>query len=167
MHVRAHPNGRVIVTPVDFSSLAVDADDEQTAMRAAIARVTDTLRKLSGSVRARFADPVVAELDSCTVEAFGQNGTPPVRITVALVVAVRETHEGTFYVVAAPEVDHAYIASTSREAARKQAQKAILEAFPHWGPNAVLSCDDVGESRLELVEVPFPPPAEKIGRAHV
>ena len=160
MHIREHPAGRVIVTPVDFAGLSVDADDLETAMRAAVGRATRQLRRMSGSIRARLADPVDAELDSVTVEIAKQKGAKPVRVTVALVVAVRETQAGTIYVVSAPELPHVHVAARERDEARTKAQKAIREAFQHWDLDAVLSCDDVGGARLELVEVPFPPPAE-------
>ena len=67
-----------------------------------------------------------------------------VRVTVALVVAVRETQAGTIYVVSAPELPHVHVAARERDEARSKAQKAIKEAFEHWDLDAVLSCDDVG-----------------------
>src|SRR5690348_10241061 len=58
LHVREHPEGRVIVTPVDFPDLSVDGDDYGAALRAVRSRVAQRLRAISGSVRNMLAAPV-------------------------------------------------------------------------------------------------------------
>ena len=68
LHVRKLPNGRVIVTPVEYPNLAVDAEDVPVARRRVLTRVAAHLRTTSGSMRAALANPVVAELDSVEVK---------------------------------------------------------------------------------------------------
>jgi hypothetical protein len=164
MHVREHPHGRVIVTPVDFPGLTVDADHADAAMRAALGRVTRRLREMSGSVRAMLAAPVEAELDEVKLNIGRRKGAKPLHITVGLVVAARETRNGSIYVVSAPEIPHFRIAVGDRSEIRERAKDELRRAIDHWELDAVLSCDEVGEVRLVQVELPFPSPSETDAR---
>src|SRR5438128_1578411 len=104
LHVREHPHGRVIVTPVDFPNLSVDADTYEAASAAATSRLTRRLRGISGSVRTALAAPVVAELDQITLKLRrGSKGANEVQIAIGFVVAARETSKGLLFVVRAPE----------------------------------------------------------------
>jgi hypothetical protein len=144
MHVREHPSGRVIVTPVEFANLSVDAEDEATAMRLATDRVSTQLRKLSGSYRARLAEPVDGELDSVSVQLPKVKGTEALRVNVALVVTVRATHTGTIFLVAAPEVPHVRLAGRERDEVVTRARKAIRQTFQHWDLEADRTGRDAG-----------------------
>ena len=72
LHVREHPSGRVIVTPVDFPGLSVDAETYDAALAVVTGKLNRTLRGLSGSMRTTLSADVVADLDS--VELDTQEG---------------------------------------------------------------------------------------------
>jgi ATP-dependent Clp protease ATP-binding subunit ClpA len=161
LHVHEHPEGRVVVTPVDFPRLSVDADSYHAAHAAAVSRVTRQLRGISGSLRSGLSRPVAAELEVAEVALpAGKKGAKPPRITVGLVIVLRPTSQGEVYVVRAPEVPDFEVAVADRERARPAAESGLKEAFAHWELSAVLACDQMGSVRLETVELPFPPASE-------
>ena len=121
----------------------------------------------SGCARCRarsaraLAEPVDAELDSITVDLARRKGAKPVPVTVGARrrrCARRRPGRSTSSRRRSSRTSASPLASATRPGSK--AQKEIREAFEHWDLDAVLSCDDTGASRLELVEVPFPPPSE-------
>src|SRR2546428_9879048 len=100
LHFHEHPAGRVIVTPVEFPGLSVDADSYEAARAAAVSRITRQLKRISGSVRSGLSAPVDAELDVAEVVLpGGRKGAKTPRITVSLVVTLRAASSGELYVV--------------------------------------------------------------------
>jgi ATP-dependent Clp protease ATP-binding subunit ClpA len=158
LHVREHPSGRVIVTPVDFPGLSVDADTYGAALAVVTGKLSRQLRGLSGSMRTRLAGEVVAELDSVEVSLKRQK--VPVRITLSLVVRLQETSSGSVYTVHAPEVPDWSVAVTLRDAVQVAAKDALKSRLGHWELDALLASDDVGTTRLETITIPFPPADE-------
>lgn len=155
LHVREHPEGRVIVTPVDFPDLTVDADTYEAALRAVTGKLTRKLRSLTGSMRTALAAPVVAELDR--VELSIQRPKTTVTVSIGLVVSIQETSAGLLYVVRAPEVPELAIPVKLRDAVHSAARAALRERLSHWNLEALLASDEVGEVRLETLTLPFPP----------
>ena len=156
LHVREHPNGRVIVTPVDFPELTVDADNYEAALRVTTSKLARQLRSLSGSVRThQLSAPVVAELDRVNV-TLKRPRTATVRIAVSLVVTIQETSRGLLFVVRAPEVPQFAVALQNRETVAESAKRALTGILAHWDLHEVMACDDVGETRLETVTIAFP-----------
>ena len=82
LHVREHPSGRVIVTPVDFPRLSVDAETYEAALAVVTNKLTRQLRNLSGSMRTALSAEVVAELER--VELTLKRKKVPIRITLSL-----------------------------------------------------------------------------------
>ena len=161
LHVHEHPEGRVIVTPVDFPRLSVDADTYEAAHAAATSRITRQLRNVSGSVRNGLSAPVDAELDVAEVTLpRAAKGAGKAKIVVSLVVTLRSTSQGELFVVRAPEVPDFEIAVTDRDQVRPSAEAGLREELAHWGVSAILSCDLVGRVWLEELEVPFPPASD-------
>jgi ATP-dependent Clp protease ATP-binding subunit ClpC len=155
LHVREHPNGRVIVTPVDFPELTVDADNYEAALRVTTSKLARQLRSLSGSVRTQLSAPVVAELDRVNV-TLKRPRAATVRIAVSLVVTIQETSRGLLFVVRAPEVPQFAVALQNRETVAESAKRALTGILAHWDLHEVMACDDVGETRLETVTIAFP-----------
>jgi ATP-dependent Clp protease ATP-binding subunit ClpC len=153
LHVREHPHGRVIVTPVEFPELSVDADTYEDALRAVTGDVTRKLRGMDGSMRTALAAPVVAELDRVELSLKRERGT--LLIAIGLVVTIRETSGGLLYVVRAPEIPDFAFSVTLREAVQTIARKE-LKFLRNWDLDALLASDDVGEVRLETLTLPFP-----------
>src|SRR5579859_598515 len=146
LHVREHPEGRVIVTPVDFPDRSVDADTYEAALRAVKGKLTRKLRGMSGSMRTALSAPVVAELDRVELALKREKGT--LRITIGLVVTVEQTSTGLLYVARAPEVPEFAVSVTLREAVRTAARDA-LRHLRNWSLDALLASDEVGSVRLE------------------
>ena len=153
LHVREHPHGRVIVTPVDFPYLSVDADSYETAVRAVRGSLTRKLRDMSGSLRTALAAPVVAELDRVELALKREKGK--LRIAISLVVTMHETSAGLLYVVRAPEISGFSFEVTLREAVQPTARKE-LKYLRNWDLDDLLASDDIGTVRLETLELPFP-----------
>jgi len=157
LHVREHPQGRVIITPVDFPGLSVDGDDYGAALRAVRSRVAQRLRSISGSVRNMFAAPVVAELDRVELGlARRRPRGAPLRITIGLVVRVHESSTGLIYVVHAPEIPDFSLSLQTREAVRGEATRELTGMLSSWDLDDLLASDEVGEVRLETITLPFP-----------
>jgi ATP-dependent Clp protease ATP-binding subunit ClpC len=157
LHVREHPEGRVIVTPVDFPDLSVDADNYEAALRVVRGSLSRKLRNMTGSMRTALAAPVVAELDRVELALKRDKGT--LRITIGLVVTMRETSGGLLYVVRAPEIDDFAVSAPLRDAVRTAARQE-LKYLRNWSLDALLASDEVGDVRLETLMLPFPPADE-------
>jgi ATP-dependent Clp protease ATP-binding subunit ClpC len=158
LHIHERPEGRVVVTPVDFPRLSLDADTFETARATIASKIARELRRMSGSMRTALSAPVVAELDAIEMAIpGGRKGAKQPRITVSLVVTLTTTSRGDLYVVRAPEVPALNVAVTDRAEVALAAKDALNEAWEHWELPAILSCDVTGEVRLETVEIPFPP----------
>ena len=136
LHVREHPEGRVIVTPVDFPELSVDADTYEVALRGVTGKLTRKLRKMDGSMRTALAAPAVAELDR--VELAIKRDKGKLRITIGLVVTMRETSGGLLYVVRAPEIPEFAFAVTLRDAVQ-DGRAAEAEVPAPLGPRCSCS----------------------------
>lgn len=158
LHVHELPEGRVVVTPIDFPRLSVDADSYEAARKAVVARLDRVLKTNSdASIRSGLAMPESAELDSVDLELPEKVvGAGRPRITVSLVVTLRPTSHGELYVVKAPEIPDIEVAVTDRDDAVKVVKKALEEELTHWDLRYVLSCDLIGAARLESVEVRLP-----------
>jgi len=157
LHVREHPEGRVIVTPVDFPELSVDADSYEAALRVVTGKLTRKLRTMSGSMRTALAAPVVAELDRVELALKREKGT--LRITIGLVVTMRETSGGLLYIVRAPEIPEFAVSVTLRDGVKTAAREG-LKYLRNWSLEALLASDDVGTVRLETLTLSFPPADE-------
>ena len=158
LHVREHPSGRVIVTPVDFPGLSVDGETYEAALAVATGRLTRHLRSVTGSMRTALSSTDVSELDRVEVALKRQKS--PVRITISLVVTLRELANGSIYVVRAPEVPDLSVAVTLRDAVKVAARDGLKQRLSHWDLDALLASDDVGVTRLETITLPFPPAEE-------
>jgi len=157
LHVREHPEGRVIVTPVDFPELSVDGDDYGAALRAVRSRVTQRLRTISGSVRNMFAAPVVAELERVEIAlARRRTRSAPLRITIGLVVRVHESSTGLIYIVHAPEIPDFSLSVQMREAVRGASVRELTNMLSNWELDHLLASDDVRKVSLETITMPFP-----------
>jgi ATP-dependent Clp protease ATP-binding subunit ClpC len=147
----------VIVTPVDFPGLTVDAETYEAALRVATSKLARQLRSISGSARTLLAAPVVAELDSVGLSL--QRARPRqagLRVSVGLVVTVQDTSRGLLFVVRAPEVPQLALALADRDGVAEAAKRALAGILMHWDLSDVLACDEVGDVRLETLVLPFP-----------
>src|SRR5439155_10035526 len=102
LHVRELPSGRVVVTPVEFPDLSLDADSYDAAVATLRPRLEAQLAGYQGSMRSLVVAPDPAQLDAIEIDVdTDEAGAVP--ITVALVTIVRETTKGRLHVVRAPE----------------------------------------------------------------
>jgi len=161
LHVREHPHGRVIVTPVAFAGESVDADTYEAAVAAVTSRLTQSLRNIDPSVRSRLAEPVVAELDTVELTVGKRSRGDKLRITIGLVVQIRESSTGLLFLVRAPEVPQFSAAVTERESVEEVSRRELTSILKHWSDlDEVLAADESGKVRLETLTVPFPPADE-------
>jgi ATP-dependent Clp protease ATP-binding subunit ClpA len=158
LHVREHPSGRVIVTPVDFPGLSVDAETYDAALAVVTGKLNRQLRGLSGSMRTTLSADVVAELD--TVDLTVKREKSELTIRISLVVSLREMSHGSVYVVHAPEIPDFSVPVEHRESVQMTARNALKQRLTHWDLDALIASDDVGTTRLETITLPFPPADE-------
>jgi molybdopterin-guanine dinucleotide biosynthesis protein len=156
LHIHEHPDGRVIVTPVDFPAFSVDAETYEAARAGAVSRATRQLGLRSGSPRSALAAPVTAELDSVEV-AVAVKRAEPVWVTIGLVVLVKEVSTGRLFLVRAPEVPEFQTVVSDRSQLHEIAKEELRRILGRWNLDIVLACDQKGTVRLEVVEVEFPP----------
>jgi ATP-dependent Clp protease ATP-binding subunit ClpA len=161
LHVREPPHGRVIVTPVDFPRLSVDADTYEVALATVRGRLERQLREISGSWRTSLAAPVEAELDRVELAVRPRKDpTRKLRVTIGLVVTARDTGNGVTFVVHAPEVPFFTISVSDRDEVVRQARKELQTQVSGWQIDVLLASAEVGNVRLETITMPFPPPSE-------
>jgi ATP-dependent Clp protease ATP-binding subunit ClpC len=161
LHVRMHPSGRVVVTPVDFPGLSQEGESFEVARALVVSALERQMRSLRGSMRSAFATRVEGELERVRVSAPSRKRGGPVEVSLGLVIVRRETSAGGVLVVYAPEVPGFEIAVEDRATVTEQAAEALSRRMKQWSLDAVLASDEVGEARLDHLELPFPPVASE------
>ena len=129
LHVREHPEGRVIVTPVDFPELSVDADTYEAALRGVTSKLTRQLRQ-HGRIRCGRRWRRRRWPSSTVSSSQCKRDKGKLRITIGLVVTMRETSGGLLYVVRAPEIPEFAIAVTLRDAVQTAARQTAEVPAP-------------------------------------
>jgi ATP-dependent Clp protease ATP-binding subunit ClpC len=159
IHVRSSPDGRLVLTPVDYPELATDADDRESGLRTLTARIAKRLRTVPPAGRTALVDPPAPTLTSVEVEfpVGGKKGNDTIRITVGIAILTRRTSRGEVLVVRAPGIVGFELAVTLRADASTAAARELGKHLRHWPLDAVLGLDDVGDVGLDAIELPFPP----------
>jgi ATP-dependent Clp protease ATP-binding subunit ClpC len=159
IHVRACPDGRFVLTPVDFPELAIYAGDRESGLRTVTNRLGKRLRTVSPAGRTALLDPPAPALETVQVDVpvGAKKNTDTVRITVGIAVLARRTSGGEVIVVRAPAVAGFELAMTSRAEAPAAAARELGKYLRQWPLDSVLAADEIGDVILEALELPFPP----------
>jgi ATP-dependent Clp protease ATP-binding subunit ClpA len=156
LHVRGHPSGPVVVTPVPFVDLAYEAGSVALAVEGLRRVLHERLRSLEAVDRLPYAVAPEATLLRVPVEVeVGGRGGEAVEVTLGVVAVRREVRGKAVllgYVPVLPQFEALSRDGNVQELVRRTAPR-LAKQLRSWSAEAVLNADEPSDSRLEVTEL--------------
>ena len=158
-HIRAHPDGPAVVTPVSFAELGFAAASTQAAVEGVRSRLRERLADLDAVDRLALVDAPSGELFRVPVEVRPTKADEPIGVELGVVVVskpIRDRPNWVAYVPVVPGLELVSSRDSGVALAERAAAKAVAVMRKWRQPSAVLAAAEPHDSRLDVLEVELP-----------
>jgi ATP-dependent Clp protease ATP-binding subunit ClpA len=163
MHVRPAPLGNVVVTPMDFPSLAKHARSLEEAVQALRPALSREIHQRSSALeRAPLVEAAESELLRVPIDVQPRGGQgETVSITLGIVVTPRAVSGKATYLVRSPVVRGFEGVIKERDKVPDYVAREAPASLRYLRAPAILAADEPLDSHLEVVELNLPEPVQE------
>jgi ATP-dependent Clp protease ATP-binding subunit ClpA len=161
LHIRRESDGRAVVTPVEFPSLAKDGSSVEAARRRTVAALSQQAQSWAPQFRIRMKDLPPARLVELPVTRPESDDSEDIEVVVGLVILDRVSAGKPTYLAYAPNLAGVSVSANELANLLAIAVKKIGKALAKMSVHQAIAAGETGTVSLEGVDINVSEPEEE------